>query len=69
MAEAGDDPAFIAVALGNSAGAHGMVQLAKEMTLSREGLYKALSAQGNPSLGKVLKVLKALRLKPTPQFA
>ena len=36
--EAGDEPAFIAVALGNIAPAHGMVQLAKETGLTREGL-------------------------------
>ena len=69
MEEAGDDPAFIAVALGNIARAHGMVQLAKQTGLTREGLYKALSAEGNPSLGTVLKVLKALGLKLTPQLA
>jgi probable addiction module antidote protein len=44
-----------------------MVQLAKETGLTREGLYKALSKDGNPSLGTVLKVLKALGLKFTPQ--
>ena len=69
MEEAGDDPAFIAVALGNIARTHGMVQLAKETGLTREGLYKALSAEGNPSLGTVLKVLKALGLKLTPRLA
>jgi probable addiction module antidote protein len=69
MEEAGDDPAFIAVALGNIARAHGMVQLSKQTGLTREGLYKALSAEGNPSLGTVLKVLKALGLKLTPQLA
>ena len=69
MEEAGDDPVFIAVALGNIARAHGMVRLAKETGITREGLYKALSAEGNPSLGTVLKVLKALGLKLTPQLA
>jgi probable addiction module antidote protein len=69
MDEAGDDPAFIAVGLGNIARAHGMVQLAKETGLTREGLYKALSAEGNPGLGRVLKVLKAFGLKLTPQVA
>jgi probable addiction module antidote protein len=67
MEEAGDDPAFIAVAIGNVARAHGMAKLAKETGITREGLYKALSAEGNPSLGTVLKVLKALRVKLTPQ--
>jgi probable addiction module antidote protein len=67
MEEAGDDPSFIAVALGNVARARGMVQLAKETGLTREGLYKALSAEGNPSLGTTLKVMKALGMKLTPQ--
>jgi probable addiction module antidote protein len=69
MEEAGDDPAFIAAALGNIARARGMVQLAKDTGLTREGLYKALSAEGNPSLGTVLKVMKALGLKLTPRLA
>ena len=67
--EAGDDPAFVAVALGNIARAYGMVRLAKDTGLTREGLYKALSADGNPSLGTVLKVMRALGLKLTPQIA
>jgi probable addiction module antidote protein len=69
MDEAGDDPAFIAVALGNIARAYGMVRLAKDTGLTREGLYKALSADGNPSLGTVLKVVKALGMKLTPEVA
>jgi probable addiction module antidote protein len=69
MEEAGDDPAFIAAALGDIARAHGMVQLAKETGLTREGLYKALSKNSNPSFGTVLKVMKALGLKLTPKAA
>ena len=69
MEEAGDDPAFIAVALGNIARAYGMVRLAKDTGLTREGLYKALSADGNPSLGTVLKVVRALGMKLTPRAA
>ncbi len=67
--DAHDDPALIAAALGDIARARGMVQLAKETGLTREGLYKALSKDGNPRLGTVLKVLKALGLKLTPQVA
>lgn len=51
MMEAGDEPAFVAFALGKIARAHGMVQLAKETGLTREGLQKALSTGSNPSLG------------------
>ena len=69
MEEAGDDPSFIAAALGDVARARGMMQLAKETGLTREGLYKALSADGNPSLGTVLKVMRALGMKLTPQIA
>jgi len=69
LEEAPDYPSLIAAALGDIARARGMVQLAKETGLTREGLYKALSKDGNPSLGTVLKVLKALGLKFTPQVA
>jgi probable addiction module antidote protein len=63
LEEAPDDPALIAAALGDIARARGMVRLAKDTGLTREGLYKALSKDGNPSLGTVLKVLKALGLR------
>ena len=69
MEEAGDDAAYIAAALGDVARARGMVQLAKETGISREGLYKALSRDGNPSLATVLKVIKALGLKLTAKVA
>jgi probable addiction module antidote protein len=70
MEEAGDDPAFIAAALGDIARARGgMAQLAKATGLTREGLYKSLAADGNPSLGTILKVMKALGLKLTPKAA
>ena len=62
MDEAGDDAAFIAAALGDIARAKGMTQLAKETGVSREGLYKALSSDGNPEFSTVLKVIKALGL-------
>jgi probable addiction module antidote protein len=67
--EAGDDAAYIAAALGDIARARGMAQLAKDTGISREGLYKALSAEGNPSLATVLKVVKALGLKLTTKVA
>ena len=67
--EAGDDAAYIAAALGDIARARGMAQLAKDTGISREGLYKALSADGNPSLATVLKVVKALGLKLTTKVA
>ena len=69
MEEAGDDAAYIAAALGDIARARGMAQLAKDTGISREGLYKALSPDGNPSLATVLKVEKALGLKLTTKVA
>ncbi len=67
--EAGDDPAFIAKALGDIAKARSMTQLAKDTGLGRESLYKALSGEGNPSFGTILKVIKALGLKLHVQAA
>lgn len=63
------DTRLVSVALGNIARARGMMKLAQETGLTREGLYKALSAEGNPSLDTVLKVTKALGLKLTPKAA
>ena len=63
LEEAGDDPAFIAHALGVIARARGMSQLARDTGLARENLYKALSSDGNPECGTILKVIKALGLK------
>jgi probable addiction module antidote protein len=69
MEEAGDDAAFIANALGTIARARGMARLAKETGLTREGLYKALNKDSNPSFATVLKVMRALGLKFTPELA
>ena len=63
LEEAPDDPTGIARALGDIARAKGMSLVAKEAGLSRESLYRALSAQGNPSFATVLKVAKALGVR------
>lgn len=63
MEEGGDDPAYIARALGTVARARNMTALANEVRMSRVGLNKALSGEGNPTLSTVLKVAKALGLK------
>lgn len=57
------DGSLIRVALGDIARAHGMTKLARDTGLAREGLYKALSADGNPEFSTILKVIKALGLK------
>lgn len=70
LEEALDDPSGIARALGDVARAlgdvaraKGMSQVAKDAGLSRESLYRALSAEGNPSFATVLEVAKALGVR------
>lgn len=61
--EAGNDPAFIAQALGVVARSGNLSELARRVGMSREGLYKALSADGNPSFATIVKVAAALGLR------
>lgn len=63
LEEGGDDPAYIIHALGIIARAKNMSQLARDTGLSREGLYKALSDEGNPTFATVTKIAKALGLQ------
>ena len=53
------DLSRIAAALGNVARARGMTKIAKAAGLSREQLYRTLSAEGKPELATVLKVMAA----------
>lgn len=59
------DKALITDALGVVARSKGMSEVAKQTKLSREGLYKALGAAGNPELDTLLRVFGALELKLT----
>ncbi|MEK7996272.1 MAG: addiction module antidote protein [Planctomycetota bacterium] len=61
--ETGDDPTFIKAALGDIARASGINDLAARTGMTRPGLYKALSATGNPSFEAVLKVVRAMGLE------
>lgn len=61
--EAGDDQAFISHALGIIARSKNVSELARRTGMSREGLYKALSSDGNPSFATIMKVTKALGLR------
>jgi probable addiction module antidote protein len=58
-----NDPAFITDAIGTIARARGMTAIANESGLSRENLYKALSSEGHPEFGTVLKVLDSLGVR------
>ncbi|MRH77665.1 putative addiction module antidote protein [Spiribacter sp. C176] len=63
LAEASDDPAYLMHALAVIARAKNMSQLARDTGMSREGLYKALSGDGNPAFATVTKIAKALGLQ------
>jgi probable addiction module antidote protein len=56
------DAKYLAHALGVVARAKGMSKIAKETGVTREGLYKALSAEGDPRLTTFLGVIKSLGL-------
>ncbi len=53
---------YIAAALGVIARARGMTQIACEAGVTREALYKTLSAEGDPKLSTLLGIMKALNL-------
>ncbi|MDF1489605.1 addiction module antidote protein [Tessaracoccus caeni] len=57
------DPSLVTQALGAIARSGNLSELARRVGMSREGLYKALSADGNPSFATILKVTSALGLK------
>ena len=63
------DPQVVTAAIGDIARARGMMQLARETGLTREGLYKAFGPNGNPSFATVMKVARALGVKLTAQSA
>ena len=65
------DAAYITHALGVVARAKGMTDLAKEVGVSRQSLYKSLSDDGHPEFGTVVKVLSILGvgLKAEPRQA
>jgi probable addiction module antidote protein len=67
MEEADGDSALILHAFEVIARSRNMSQLARDTGLSREGLYKALSPEGNPTFETVSKVAKALGFKLTIQ--
>ena len=62
------DAGVIASALGAIARARGMAAIAEETGLSREALYRSLSADGNPTLSTLVSVLRVcdLRLRVAP---
>lgn len=65
---ASGDAVYIANALGTIARARGMSEVARGAGVTREALYKAFSAKGDPKLSTLLGVLKTLdfRLSARP---
>ncbi|WP_397403472.1 addiction module antidote protein [Phenylobacterium sp.] len=63
------EQAVIADALGVVAKARGMTQLSRDTGLARPALYRALSPDGRPEFATVLKVLRALGVRLTPEVA
>ena len=63
LQESADDPTAVPRALGVIARSQNMSELARRVGMSRDGLYKALSAEGNPTWSTVLKVTNALGLR------
>jgi probable addiction module antidote protein len=58
-----NDPAQMVLALGAIARARNMTQLARDAGMTREGLYKALSEDGNPGFATIARIAKALGLR------
>lgn len=63
----GDDHRMIIKALGTVARAQGMQKIADKTGLQRQGLYKSLSEDGNPSFETVLKVMSAVGVELRPK--
>ncbi len=57
------DGSLIRAALNDVARAGNMTGLALEAGMSREGLYKALSAKGNPSFATMIRITRALGMQ------
>ena len=57
------DRSLIRAALNDIARAQNMSRLAREIGMTREGLYKALSDNGNPSFTTVMRITRALGMQ------
>lgn len=63
LEESAEDPTAVPRALGVIARSRNMSELARRVGMSRDGLYKALSEQGNPTWSTILKITAALGLR------
>lgn len=63
LEDSAEDPTAVPRALGAIARSQNMSELARRVGMSRDGLYKALSENGNPTWSTILKVTNALGLR------
>jgi probable addiction module antidote protein len=55
-----NDLEFLLSVIGDIARSKGMTQIARDLGVTREALYKSLSSEGNPSFNTVMKILDTL---------
>ena len=60
---ANEDPSLTMKAIGNLARVHGISNIAKQSSVSREGLYRSFRGDSDPAFGTVLRVLTALGMQ------
>jgi len=58
-----NDTALLLAVIGDIARSKGMAQIAKDLNLARESLYRSLSQDGNPSFNTIVNVLDNLGLQ------
>jgi len=58
-----EDPRVLMVAMGNVVRARNVSKITRDAGMTREGVYKAFSVDGNPSFATVMKVARALDLE------
>ena len=61
------DNAVLLTQLRTIARAKGITEMAEQIGMTRQGLQKALSAKGNPRLGNINGIMKAMGYHLTPQ--
>lgn len=57
------DGSLIRAALNDIARAQNVSQLAREIGMTREGIYKALSDNGNPTFATIMRITRALGMR------
>lgn len=61
--DSGGDVSALVAAIGDVARSIGMTQIARDLGVAREALYRSLSEKGNPEFGTVMKVLERIGVR------